>query len=290
MFRRIYRQRRRILTCATLFTLTALLTSQGGPNGLSHLPTWVFPTSLAIFFSCAAACVALIVVLFPALRSLCEVVGLFTLAEALLIWAAPELNAALDDTALRLSLAAGTIGLIYLSLYGRLLDRVPALFSFGARSQVDIAAHANQVWNAVVPQQASKSHFWGGKHYDVLPDAHDRDTVHLRRATAPGQYETQAVTFVERDRPYRCRYYFMGEDATVAEDLSEGIYDFKITTKQGCTQLDMSLYRTGTRLREMLQMWFDDALGVQVDALKTRLEGASGNGDILALLTGRKTA
>ena len=82
----------------------------------------------------------------------------------------------------------------------------------------------------------------------------------------------------------------MGEDASLPEDLSEGIYDFKIKSKNDKTQLDISLYRTGTRLREMLRMWFDDELGVQIDALKARLEGNSGPRDLFAWITGRKTA
>lgn len=290
MLQRIYRQRRRILTCAALFTLANLISSQGSSSSLSHLPIWVIPTTIAIFFTGVAVVVTTIILLFPSLRSLCEVLGLFTLTEALVIVAAPEMNAALSDTTLRLSLAAGMIGLIHLALYGRLLDRVPARFSYGARSRAVITARPTQVWNAVVPQQTAKAHFWGGKHYDVLPDPTERDTVHLRCAVSPGRYETQAVTFVARERPHRCRYYFMGEDASIPEDMSEGIYDFKIAAKKDTTQLDISLYRTGTRLREMLQMWFDDTLGVQIDALKARLEGNSGPGDLVGWVTGRKTA
>ncbi|MEM9392450.1 MAG: hypothetical protein AAGA38_01235 [Pseudomonadota bacterium] len=290
MIQRIHRQRRRILTCAALFTLASLMSSQGTAGSLSHLPVWVIPTTVVIFFSGVAAVVALIILLFPRLRSLCEVLGLFTMIEALVIVAAPELNAALSDTTLRLSLAAAVIALLHLTLYGRLLDHVPALFSYGARSRAIIAARPTQVWNAVVPQQTTKTHFWSGKHYDVLPGTSEPDTVHLRCAVSPGRYETQAVTFVTRERPYRCRYYFMGEDASLPEDMSEGIYDFKIEPKQDKSQLDVSLYRTGTRLREMLRMWFDDELGAQIDALKARLEGDAGPGDLFAWITRRDTA
>jgi hypothetical protein len=142
----------------------------------------------------------------------------------------------------------------------------------------------------VVPQQAAKPHYWAGKNYDVLPDPKASDTVHLRREISPDRFEKQAVTFVERERPYRCRYYFIGEDAPLQDDLSEGIYNFKITPKGTHTQLDVSLYRTGTRLREMLQMWFDDALGVHMDTLKDRLEGTKRTGHLLSWLTDRSTA
>jgi len=286
----IYRQRRRIVTCAALFTLSALISSGGDQSGLGHLHVWVFPTSLAIMFAVIAFCLALLIWLLPALRSLWEVLALFTLFEAIMIRLAPDLNAMLDDTTLRLTAAAGIIALIHLALYGRLLDRVPALFSFGARSQVTINARPHQVWNAVVPQQATKAHFWGGKHYDVIPDPDEGDTVHLRCAVAPGRYESQSVTFVERERPYRCRYYFMTEDGALPEDLSEGIYDFKITPKGARTRLDMSLFRTGTRLREMLSMWFDDALGLQIDSLKARLEGKPRPREWVSWLTRRDTA
>lgn len=290
MFQRVYRQRRRILTCATLFTLTALITSQGTASSLSYLPVWVFPTALAIFFSGAALAVALLVTLFPSLRSLFEVLGIFTLAEAMLIWAAPGINAALDDTVLRLAIAGAMIGLIHLSLYGRLLDGVPALFSFGARSQVRIVSHPNQVWNAVVPQQTAKSYNWAGKEYDVLSHPQAGDTVRLRHALDGERYEMQSVTFVEKERPYRCRYHFSGDNSASGDEMPDGIYDFKITPKEGYTQVDVSLYRTGTRLRHMLRMWFDDALGAQMDTLKARLEGRSRSQIVLGWITGRKTA
>lgn len=290
MLQRIYRQRRRVLTCATLFTLANLISVQSATHGFAHMPTWVIPTTFAIFFAIAAVCVAIFVLILPALRSLVEVLAIFTLAEAILIFAAPDLNAALGETALRLSLAAALIGFIHLALYGRLLDRIPALFSFGARSQAVIAARPSQVWNSVVPQHAGKTHQWNDKKYEVLPDPNEKDTVYLRCSVGPDRIESQAVTFVERERPYRCRYYFTGEDTSAPTELSHGIYDFKITPQADKTLLEMSLFRTETRLRDMLQMWFDDQLGAQIDVLTARLEGKRSAPDVWSWVTGRKTA
>lgn len=273
MLSSLYRQRRRILTCATLLTFTVLVGTMTSDVYLSHLPMWVMPTATALFFCASAVTIAVLVLLFPAIRTLWEVVALFTFLEALFIWVAPEVNAALSNTYLRFAISAAVIALIYLALYGRLLDRVPALFSFAARQTVEIRATSNAVWNAVVPQQANKHHYWAGHRFDIIPDPDETDTVHLRTPIAPNKYISQSVTFVARQRPNRCRYYFTSDGA--GSDFAEGIYDFKITPRGQGVVLEIALFRTGTRLREMLRMWLDDALGEQADAVKARLEGTT---------------
>ncbi|WP_424967558.1 hypothetical protein [Dinoroseobacter sp. S375] len=256
MIQTLYRQRRRILVCATLFTLTAMVGAMTDGRALAHVPFWAPPVATLLFFALSAAGIAGLIALAPQLRRLCEVIALFTLIETLFIWIQPEANAALSNPVLRLAIAAAVIALLYLILYGRLLDQVPALFAFGARHKTLIAAPPEQVWPAVAPSPVAPA------------DPDEKDGAGPRPTEPPylWSHTPEAVTVILLERPWRCRFAVKPE--ATGPRRAAGIFDIRL---RPCTQgvhLEIGLYQTGIPLGEVLRLWLDDVLGSEGDRLR----------------------
>lgn len=263
MIHSLYRQRRRILVCATAFTLTALIGTMTDGRAFAHVPFWAPPVATFVFFGLCALGLAALVTALPQMRRLCEVVALFTLVETLFIWILPEANSALSNPVLRLAIAATAIALIYLIFYGRLLDQVPALFAFGARHKTQISAPPERVWQQIAPPSIS-----GHDNADKKPD----DAANP--AAAPCHYlwahPPDTITVILLERPWRCRFAVTPEPTPSAR--AAGIYDLRLRPTSRGVLLEIGLYQTGIPLGEVLRLWLDDVLGAEMAQLKVEAE------------------
>lgn len=266
MLLRVYRQRRRILVCAITLTLTALIGTMTDGRALALVPFWAPPIATLVFFGICALAVAGVVTALPQLRRLCEVVALFTLIETLFIWILPETNNALSNPVLRLAIAATAIALLYLIFYGRLLDRVPALFAFGARHKIQIMAPPEQVWREIAPASVS------GR--DAPPaDPVDQSEPMTDLAPHLWQHPPETTTVILLERPWRCRFAVKSDSAQTTR--AAGIYDLRLRPTARGVLLEIGLYQTGIPLGEVLRLWLDDVLGAEIADLKAEMENHS---------------
>ncbi|WP_424970396.1 hypothetical protein [Dinoroseobacter sp. S76] len=266
MLHRVYRQRRRILVCATAFTLTALIGTMTDGRALAHVPFWAPPVATLLFFGLCALAVAGLVAALPQLRRLCEVVALFTLFETLFIWILPEANRALSNPVLRLAIAATAIALLYLIFYGRLLERVPALFAFGARHKIQIKAPPEQVWHEIAPASVS------GRDATPAEPAQSSPTL-VQDVPSLWQHPPETTTVILLERPWRCRFAVKPDSAQTTR--AAGIYDLRLRPTGQGVLLEIGLYQTGIPLGEVLRLWLDDVLGAEIAGLKAEMEGQS---------------
>lgn len=276
---RIYRQRRRILFGAALLVLTLLIADMAQPGGLSIFAGLgaaqrVVLVSLLLGFF--AAVIALLIAVLPGLRPIVEVTGLAALLHTTLMFILPDPLAGMMWQTGYATVALFLIYImVYMTLYGATMDRLPVWFSAGTGHRFRTSAPPATVWRALVPEPGRAAEHWTGTLESIrrLPD--EADTVELRYALGNGLHEVQTVTFLERRPPWHCRYYFIAEATSTNAQFSEG--ELRIDVAQlpdGGSEVSTRLVHSAMHLRLALMMWFDDVAGDQADSLRARLEGA----------------
>ena len=276
MFRIIYRQRRRILLTASLCTM-AILVGLTTLNPLSSAtPAHELVLTFGIFFCVIAVAVSIFVLILPQIRNVWEMLAAYTFFETSFIAAAPELNAFLAETGFRSLVSLLAWGLLYMTFYGPLLDRLPSWFSLWSRQRITVNATPQAVWNALIPRAADEEGYWSGEksfETDDLLDGEDETNNAAHRPAPPGRlFANQAVSFVERSHPRHCRYYLLGEPYGPKGETSEGIFEMRINPDgPGRSHVDVYLFRSATRIREAMTLWFDDAVGDQADGIRRAL-------------------
>lgn len=278
MLRRVYRQRRRILFGAALLVLTLLISDIRQPEGLSIFAGLgpemrvVLVMLLLGFFSAVAA---LFIALVPGLRPMIEVTGLAALMYTALMMVLPQ---ALGPMMWQTGYATVALFMLYIvaymTLYGATMDYLPVWFAAETKHGFRTSASPETVWRALVPVPGDEAAHWTGTLETVAPLPDEPDSVELRYSLGKGLYEVQTLTFLERKRPFRCRYYFIAEASATNAQFSEGEYCIEIAPQPGGgSSVETELAHSAMHLRLALMMWFDDVAGDQADSLRARLEG-----------------
>ena len=262
MLRIIYRQRRRIILTASLCTM-AILVGLTTLNPLSAgTPAHELILTFGIFFCAIAAAVSVLVVILPQIRNVWEMLAAYTFFETSFMAMAPETNQLLADTGFRSLVSLLAWGFLYMAFYGPLLDRLPSWFSLWSRQRITVNATPKAVWNALVPHDER----------DDNPGWGDAEDAPEPEAPEGRLFLNQTVNFVEKSAPRHCRYYMTGEPNGPKGETSEGIFEMRIKPEgPGRSHVDIYLFRSATRIREAMTLWFDDAVGDQADHLRRSL-------------------
>ena len=276
MLARIYRQRRRILFGSTLLVLALLIADRTQPGGLSLLDT-LAPTSrlmlVTTILGVFAVVSALIVTLTPGARTVIEVTALSALAQTTLTFLLPDpLVQVMWGTGYTTILLFVLYVSIYMVLYGGASDLLRLQFSARTRHVFRVPESPETVWQRMVPEPGSESRHWSGKLRLVEPDPEESDTLHAEFALGGGVRERQAITFLDREPPYHCVYFFISDLGGSASNISEGACETRITPlPDGGCEVETALSRNAMPLGMAMLMWFDDSAGEQADMIRAGL-------------------
>lgn len=272
MFRRIYRQRRRLLVGAFFFTLgVVIMVMEGVTAGILEFYTpWIAGIAAVVFALIIMLCYILVgavfLTLLPDWRTLIEMVGLifFTMTALPLlfpiIYSVPYLDAALPFL-----LTLGLYGLVY----GEVLNRFRLWVDHKSSKSFVSPKSAEALWAELVPGEGPINDHWDTMLYSLETDEDDPDSYYAQYTYGGSIYEHQTMTFLERDAPHFARYHHVGEVDPKNRSLVEGTYAVEITPldKGGC-RVKVTGTRTWLVHSAALLIWFDDYLGDQIDHLR----------------------
>ncbi|MGQ0567135.1 MAG: hypothetical protein ACT4OK_19005 [Gemmobacter sp.] len=278
MFRRIYRQRRRLLLAAffiVLATYTTLSRHSDDLLGGMHDAWWVAPLVLGltslILGAIFAAIGILVIILIPDWRGLIEIVALTFFADSILAHVLPDYFG-VDST--NPYAALSMFALYYLTfnlIYGSWLDRFRFWLGFKAGRSYVTPLSPDVLWRRMVLGAAPLAEF-----YDPLvatvephPDGPDSFIVAYRRGQSV--FEHQTITYVERQAGKGFRYRFHGEGDAANRSLTEGSFSAAFSpTDMGETRVTLTEHRPAMLPRDAIQMWLDDRLGDTCDGLRAQ--------------------
>lgn len=209
----------------------------------------------------------------PRKRRLLEIAGIGAVLASALIIVLPGQGIAAASTGM-LALCAA-IGGLWAFLRTRLAAKIGETTTWRDRYSGQIAYPARLVWRHVVPGAAEPVDHCTGmmEHYDVDPD--DPDTVHITLKGHQDRTAKYELTFLERDAPSSCRFFFQGTEADGT--MVDGIFSLRITVlERDVCFVSCVEERCGLSLGALMERWFDDALGYQHDKLIEKLDALYG--------------
>lgn len=280
MFRRLYRQRRRILLFALLFTLAVVLQMVSGDGywyqSVKSADPESFRTVAGLFtpilFLLMAGMAAVVVLILPDFRGALELVALTTFAVHALRFALPEPFRWEAGSAVNAVFFIASYVIVYQILHGHLLDRFGWAVKQTRRTDFVTSATPEAVWNATVPSAETVDTYWSGGLASVRP-ADEPDMFEVRYRLGKGAFETQTMSYLALERPHHARYYFALDVSEAQSRYSDGTFDIRITPRpDGQTQVELTRIRHAIRPAEAFMRWIEDDLGGEADAIRARLE------------------
>ncbi|MEW9918639.1 hypothetical protein AB2B41_03420 [Marimonas sp. MJW-29] len=277
MFRLIYRQRRRLLFGTFFVTMALILMALdfGGAEIIGPYPTWIMLTAVGLTSLLVALGVLLtgilIILLMPNWRSMIELFALIFFVNAVLGILAPSVyDIPYFGGFMPLFLTIAIFSLVY----GEALDRFRLWVDYDATRSFVSPKAPEELWAELVPCEAPVEGHWDSLLYRLEPDPEDADTLQAQYTHGGSCYEHQTMTFLEKEAPHIARYHHVGEVDPKNRSLVEGIYEVRITPREGGGSTVTFLTRRNLMLhRQALAMWFDDHLGDQADHLRARHMG-----------------
>ncbi|KIN66388.1 hypothetical protein Z946_400 [Sulfitobacter noctilucicola] len=274
MLRLIYRQRRRLIFTSFFTTLALMMITirwfwlPGAVEG----PHWIelialFLTALIVFV-CTFAVAALVVLLVPGWRTMCELLALIFFANTSLSLLFPSiLELPYVGAFIPIGVCFGILALVY----GEVLDRFRIWVDHRTRRSFISPKSAGDLWLELVPGAAPLETHWDSLLCALEPDPDDSDSYEARYALGASVFEHQTMTILEKDAPHHAKYHHVGDVNPKNRSLVEGTFEIWITPldKGGC-KVTLEANRTLLLLRIALLMWFDDSIGDQTDHLRAR--------------------
>ncbi|SFR53885.1 hypothetical protein [Litoreibacter janthinus] len=134
---------------------------------------------------------------------------------------------------------------------------------------------ARLIWRHVVPGAAEPADHCTGMMARYDEDEEDPDTVHVTFKGRKDRAAQYTLTFLERDHPSACRFFFQGSEADGT--VVDGIFSLRITVlERDACFVSCVEERCGLSLGSLVERWFDDALGYQQDKLLEMLDARYG--------------
>lgn len=172
------------------------------------------------------------------------------------------------------ALVAFTAGLWFF-LHSQTARKIGGNTTWRDRYSAQVPYPARLVWRHVVPGAAEPVDHCTGMMYKYEPDSEDPDTVHVTFKGTKDRCARYSLTFLERDEPSSCRFFFQGNEADGT--VVDGIFSLRITIlERDVCFLSCVEERCGLSLNALMERWFDDALGYQHDKLVEKLDALYG--------------
>lgn len=239
-------------------SLSMVARSGAGLSQTAHLV--FFGSAIALFLAVAL----LLYRLRPSQRGLLELAG----ASALVSTVAQIYVPVPPDATALFAIGVFTFMLtaLWFFLNSALARSIGSRTTWRARHSSDIAYPAKLVWRHVVPGAApADDHCTRSmERYEMDDDEDDTMRIFFKQRRS-GRAEYQ-ITFLEKDSPRFCRFYFQGNEADGT--LVDGVFSVSINVidRRNCTII-ANEERSGLPLGHLIERWFDDVLGYQHDRL-----------------------
>ncbi len=275
MLHLLYRQRRRILTCALtaaagIFVLVANTLPVGFAAAVG-VPIWaILIAGLAVGALGGALFAVLIVLVFPSQRVVAEFSGIvFFLAALAITQLPPDLLDGIYGGFAIIFVALAINGVIY----GTWLDRFRLKLDIGGIRRFRTPLPPEDAWASLVPDPDHLDDHWDPLLSKLERHPEDDASFDARYHHGQSIYQHQTMTFLEREAPRRARYHHTGEVSGPNQPLAEGVYGVEIEPDGNGSLVTITSHHAALLPRVALLMWFDDALGDQTDYIRARHEG-----------------
>ena len=274
MFRRIYRQRRRILV-AGFFTLLGvifflsedldvLLSASEGATWLIYL-SFVLTAVVAALFAMALA--ALWITLFPNWRFLVEQSALIFILFSAFDALAPgrtEGFGALAPLAIFFVICSAT--------YGNLLDRFPGWLRHGAVRRFRSDRSPDALWRGLVEEDGTMTIPID----EVQPVDGASDLERVKRSLGAGTFRLSTRRIIADEAPFRHAYRFEGDTSAANKPITSGSFEVRIDARpDGGADVMVTEIHDALLWRDGINMWLDDAVGSLVDHMSAMDRGKS---------------
>lgn len=260
LFLRHYRRFAMFSGGAALFVMTELSLSGAGLSMASYVGAFAVTAMLLALLAAGVYIIA------PQWRGLLEITGMAALiTAAFLYFSAPTLS----------SFWLWAVGIAFWSLLsmaigaalnGRVSQKIGSETTWRDRHSGHISYPARLVWRHVVPGAAEPGDHCTGMMARYDEDDEDPDTVHVTFKGRKDRAAQYTLTFLERDFPSSCRFFFQGTEADGT--VVDGIFSLRCTVldRDSCF-ISFVEERAGLKIGSLVERWFDDALGYQYDKL-----------------------
>ncbi|RLJ60281.1 hypothetical protein BCF46_0479 [Litoreibacter meonggei] len=236
------------------------------------LPTISYVGTFLISFIAFSIAAVGVYALIPRRRGFLEIIGMAAFATAALLFYALRYN---FDGYLQ-GVGGGVVlvllaGLIWAGLHSKLSRKIGAETTWRDRHSGHVPFPARLIWRHVVPGAAEPDAHCTGMMAHYQEDDEDPDTVHVTFKGRKNRAAQYTLTFLERDQPSACRFFFQGTEADGT--VVDGIFSLRATVLERDTCfLSCVEERSGLSIGSLVERWFDDALGYQHDKLLEKLE------------------
>ncbi|EPX79965.1 hypothetical protein [Litoreibacter arenae] len=234
----------------------------------------------AIFAAvCVASCAMAVGLYFtiPGKRGLLEVTGTSALICAALIYFTSNvftagLTKGIFVVILLIMLTCG----IWIGLNGKWSRKIGEQTTWRDRHSGHVPYPARLVWRHAVPGAADPADHCTGMMEHYREDDEDPDTVHVTFKGRKDRAADYTLTFLERDQPSACRFFFQGTEADGT--VVDGIFSLRLTVlERDACFMSCVEERCGLSLGRLVERWFDDTLGYQYDKLLEKLDALYGD-------------
>lgn len=269
----LYTQRRRLFV-GVVWGWAFLLSNSG--LVFYDTPAPIIVATLLIMAVIFVAAMMLFITIVPSMRNVIEVLAVSAAANYAASHAVPGLFEIGVTFGLPALICFALFLLVYFSMYGTLLDGLPAWFSYTGRAQFRTKASAQAIFATFIPAEGHNSSYRSGTLQYLGPDADDPDSYNVRYAVGEGLFEQQKITPLEEfDPPHRARYYFIGDVTARNAAFAEGIFDLSVTETEGGTHRQVHIIEEHPALRlcMALALWFDDHVADTAASGRARAEG-----------------
>jgi len=233
---------------------------------------------LVFFFGALVAFVIVGVALIkarPCQRGVLEIAGVSGIISTICLIYLPHAGLLTPFVALAIFFAVLTS--IWFFLHSEMSRRIGARTTWRTRFSGDLQYPAKLVWKHMIPGAASPADHCTGQIDRYIEDIDDEDTLHVAlRPSRMGQANYD-ITFLDRNAPTFCRFYFEGNEADGT--LVDGIFSLSVDVRdRGDCTIIINEERSGLSLGSLIERWFDDALSFQHDRLIALLDKRYGPG------------
>lgn len=282
MFKRLYRQRRRLMFLATMIALSLWISSIGN-HEMAYMLKHEFGGRDGLFFLSIGLAVVLITLaagvwflwIFPSARRLSEATGIAAVASEAVMHA----DAVLPAWALSGMMPWVWFGAFaYLTLI--ILERdIPGRLGLKMRYRVTrtrtIAASSDAIWAAIAPDESCLGTHWAKAIAAITPRPDlGENVVDVRYHMGPPLSFTQTQTRRIWQRPFHLAYDFEPADDLVAAHGISGSFEMLCDGQEdGRTKLTLTRDYPAIGFATWAMIWLDDMAGCEMDSLQARLTG-----------------
>ena len=225
-----------------------------------------------LFFICVLAFGFMAIGLYsvkPSQRGILEIAGISALLSTVFLFYIPYTG--LFPTLSGLAVFFGIMTSLWFFLNSRLSYQLARSIVWRDRNSTQVPYPAKLIWKHVVPGATIPEDHCTGIMGSYTEDDEDKDTLHVTFKGRQNRSASYSLTFLEKQEPNLCRFYFEGEEADGA--IVDGIFKLEINAldRDTCVVITNE-ERAGLSYGGYIERWFDDSMGFQIDLLRKKLD------------------